>query len=155
MTCNCPEHSDRVDCIDLRYAGYSPGPNSRLPPEERDECGCGCHAEREERDEDEERGGVMPEPLKIPRSAAEVSSVAELLVELEALRNRVAKLEAERKRMVPSSMVHHLAALLADCRSWIRDVPVEPLVDCNDEDHSEPIHRKRDALLARIDEVLQ
>lgn len=41
--CVCPEWADPVDCIDLRYSGYSPGPNSRQPRELRDECQCVCH----------------------------------------------------------------------------------------------------------------
>ena len=41
--CACPEHANPVDCIDLRYHGYAPGPNSELPREHRDECQCVCH----------------------------------------------------------------------------------------------------------------
>ena len=43
--CACPNHSDPVSCIDLRYHGHYPGPNSDLPREHRDECQCNCHDE--------------------------------------------------------------------------------------------------------------
>lgn len=46
--CVCPPHADAVECIDLRYNGRSPGPNSAKPRELRDECQCVCHQEDEE-----------------------------------------------------------------------------------------------------------
>lgn len=47
--CVCPRHADAVACIDPRYYGYSPGPNSEL--DARDECQCICRdVEREEDD---------------------------------------------------------------------------------------------------------
>jgi hypothetical protein len=44
---------DRVDCIDLRYHGYAPGPNSEQPRELRDECQCACHDDRTDEDHDD------------------------------------------------------------------------------------------------------
>lgn len=52
-TCACPKHADAEACIDLRYHGYSPGPNSSLPREQRDECQCVCHDDDPRWDDDE------------------------------------------------------------------------------------------------------
>lgn len=51
--CACPEHADAVDCIDLRYFGHAPGPNSAQPPHLREECQCGCHSEQTEMEDDD------------------------------------------------------------------------------------------------------
>ncbi len=50
--CVCPEWADPVACIDLRYNGFSPGPNSEQPRELRDECQCACHHDVDDEDDD-------------------------------------------------------------------------------------------------------
>lgn len=110
--CACPPHADRVACMDLRYHGYSPGPNAAKSQHERDECECICHGDAEEEDESRDE-----ESIKSATFAPETLP-PEVRAKMDADR-RIAELEAESAALKAAgaadrAVMVHLVKLLQD-----------------------------------------